>query len=103
MSETIASLKFYTDTHIPKAVATQLRLRGVEVVRCEEVGLAEVDDETHLKYATEHRRAMVSRDVDFLELHTEWLAEGKHHCGIFHVSRDLQGKIRNWHYCSRLI
>jgi hypothetical protein len=34
-------IKFYTDTHIAKAVAVQLRQKGVDIVRCEEVGMAE--------------------------------------------------------------
>jgi hypothetical protein len=36
------SLEFYTDTHITKQVAVQLRKRGVDVVLCEEVGLMAV-------------------------------------------------------------
>jgi hypothetical protein len=38
-------IKFYADTHIAKAVAVQLRLRGVDIVRCEEVDMTQVDDE----------------------------------------------------------
>ena len=38
------NVKFYTDAHIPKQVASQLRLRGIAVIRCEEIGLAEADD-----------------------------------------------------------
>jgi predicted nuclease of predicted toxin-antitoxin system len=38
------TLKFYMDTHIPKAVAIQLRNKGIDVVRCEDVGLTESDD-----------------------------------------------------------
>jgi predicted nuclease of predicted toxin-antitoxin system len=58
-------LKFYTDTHIAKAIAVQLRNRGVEVVRCEEVGLAEARDTVHLEYATNHGLAVVTHDDDF--------------------------------------
>lgn len=85
-------LKFYTDTHIAKAVAIQLRIRGVDIVRCEEVGLAEANDITHLEYATSQGRAMVSRDADFLRHHVEWQARGRRHGGIFFVQDHLQGE-----------
>jgi predicted nuclease of predicted toxin-antitoxin system len=58
-------LRFYFDTHIAKAVATQLRLKGVEVIRCEEVSMAEADDIEHLEYATANRLMLVSHDRDF--------------------------------------
>lgn len=84
-------LKFYFDTHIAKAVAAQLRLRGVDVVRCEEVGMAEASDIEHLEYATESGRAMVSMDKHFPAWHQVWQAEGKTHHGIFRVQSHLQG------------
>jgi predicted nuclease of predicted toxin-antitoxin system len=58
------TLKFYTDTHVPKAVAIQLRAQGIEVIRCEEVGLAESDDVEHLEYATSKGCTLVSHDLD---------------------------------------
>ena len=33
------SIKFYTDTHIARQVAIQLRAKGIDVVRCEDVGM----------------------------------------------------------------
>ncbi|MBL8164852.1 MAG: DUF5615 family PIN-like protein [Anaerolineae bacterium] len=65
----MSTVKFYFDTHIPKAVAIQLRARGVIVIRCEEVGLAEVDDTEHLEYATAEGLTLVSHDRDFWDLH----------------------------------
>ena len=85
------SLRFYTDTHIAKAVADQLRARGVDVVRCEEVGLAEASDVEHLEYATEQGRVMISQDQDFLRLHTEWQSTGKTHAGIMFCLPHLRG------------
>ena len=87
-----AAIKFYTDTHIAKAVAVQLRARGVDVVRCEEVGLAEVDDLEHLEYATREGRVVISADRDFLRLHARWQAEGKRHSGIMYCLPHLQGQ-----------
>lgn len=79
----MSRLQFYTDTHIDKQVAVQLRQKGIDVVRCEEVGLAEVDDETHLKYAAEHQLALITKDEGFRLRHFDWLAAGNDHWGIF--------------------
>jgi len=85
-------LRFYTDTHIAKAVAVQLTNRGVDIIRCEDVGMAEAADIAHLEYAAENDRAIVTRDADFLRHHVAWLAQGKTHGGIFFVQDHLQGK-----------
>lgn len=86
------TLKFYFDTHIAKSVADQLRTKGVDVLRCEEVGLAEASDETLLEYAVANGYAMVSMDEDFRDWHFKWIAEGKSHLGIFKVSHALEGE-----------
>jgi predicted nuclease of predicted toxin-antitoxin system len=78
------AIKFYTDTHIAKAVAVQLRARGIDVVRCEEVGMAEADDDAHLAYATREGRVVITADRDFLRLHKQWQAAGKSHGGIIY-------------------
>lgn len=84
------SLKLYTDTHIAKQVAIQLRNRGVDIVRCEEVGMAEATDEEHLAYATKEGRALVSMDRDFKRFYFEWIEARKNHAGIFSISRKFQ-------------
>jgi hypothetical protein len=89
----MTSMKFYTDTHIPKAIATQLRAKGIDIVRCEEVGLAEADDIEHLEYATSESRTLVSHDLDFLQLHASWSHSGLRHCGIVLFHRQFQGNI----------
>jgi predicted nuclease of predicted toxin-antitoxin system len=61
----VNTLKFYLDTHISKQVALQLRQKGVDVVRCEEVGIAAADDEAHLEYAATEGRILISADQDF--------------------------------------
>lgn len=85
------ALKFYFDTHIAKAAATQLRKKGVDVVRCEEVGLAQASDEEHLQYAADNGRVMVSQDEDFLALDAQWQQADRSHAGIMKVSRQYQG------------
>jgi predicted nuclease of predicted toxin-antitoxin system len=76
-------LKFYTDTHIDKQVAIQLRAKGVDVIRCEEVGMAEADDEAHLMYAAQTSLALITKDAGFRARHFQWLSQGKDHYGIF--------------------
>jgi predicted nuclease of predicted toxin-antitoxin system len=85
----MALMKFYLDTHIDKQVAIQLRQRGIEVVRCQDVALDDASDEEHLVYATDHELTLVSKDADFLDIHFEWLQANKAHCGIF-LCRDRQ-------------
>jgi hypothetical protein len=77
------SLKFYTDTHIDKQVAIQLRTHKVDVVRCEDVGMASATDEEHLAYAVQENRALITKDDDFIKLHVKWQHEQKSHEGIF--------------------
>lgn len=77
------SLKFYMDSHIPEAVATQLRASGVDVLRCQEVGLIDASDVEHLAYASQQGRAIITKDADFPALHTQWMEAGKMHYGIF--------------------
>jgi predicted nuclease of predicted toxin-antitoxin system len=79
----MSQLKFYTDTHIDKQVAIQLRQKGIEVVRCEEVGMATAADEAHLEYAAQNKLALITKDADFRSKHFEWLSQGKEHFGIF--------------------
>lgn len=88
-----SSLKFYFDTHIPKAAAVQLRSRSIEVVRCEEVDLASADDVEHLEYATAHGLTLVSHDLDFQNLHADWLYQGLRHAGIVLFDRQFQGNV----------
>lgn len=91
MSDPITTLKFYTDTHIAKAVALQLRNRSVDIIRCEEVDMAEAEDFEHLEYATREGRVIITNDEDFLALDATWREQGKTHAGIMHCRS--QGEI----------
>ncbi|MFN8527842.1 MAG: DUF5615 family PIN-like protein [Anaerolineae bacterium] len=86
------ALTFYADTHIAKAIAEQLRANGVDIVRCEEVKMAESSDEAHLEYATQAGRVMITQDADFAMLHRRWQESGRQHRGIVRVPPDLQGE-----------
>ena len=84
-------IKYFSDTHISKAVATQLRRRGVDIERSEDVGLSQAPDTELLVYATAQGRVMISHDDDFLKLHRKWQARGQNHAGIMYVLPHLQG------------
>jgi hypothetical protein len=84
-------VRFYTDAHVAKAVAEQLREKGVDVVRCQDVGLADADDSAHLEYATREGRILITHDQDFLRLHKEWQTRNQPHAGIMFCLPHLQG------------
>jgi predicted nuclease of predicted toxin-antitoxin system len=85
-------LKFYTDNHIAKAVAVQLRKRGIDAIRCEEVNMANASDLAHLEYAAKEKRILITNDDDFLKLDQNWRIEGKNHAGIMFCLSHIQGK-----------
>ena len=89
------TLKILSDTHIAKAITEQLRQKGVDAIRLEEItNLANnADDEIILTYATEQGYAVLSLDDDFDALHAQWLRNGKSHAGIFRGQYHLQGNI----------
>jgi len=86
------SLTFYTDTHISKQVALQLRQKGIDVVRCEDLDMETADDEAHLIYSTEQDRLLITFDKGFRDRAFRWLAEGRKHGGVILVKSDLQGR-----------
>ncbi len=89
MSEDLSEclLRFYTDENWPMSVVNQLRQRGIDVVRCQEVGLVgTLDDEVHLSFAAEQGRVVLTRDQDFLRLRANWMAEEQQHAGILFVN-----------------
>lgn len=76
-------LKFFTDEHISKALIEQLRRRGVDVLRCEDVGMKAAHDSELLAYAAEHGYTLLSMDDDVTKLHRQWAEAGRIHSGIF--------------------
>jgi len=79
--------KYFTDTHIDKEAIRQLRVKGLDVIRCEDVSLEKASDKILLDYATQQERVMLSCDRDFEDLHYAWVAEEKRHAGIILMSQ----------------
>lgn len=86
-----AQLKILTDKHIPKAIVEQLRRRGVDVERVEDIGMDASADEDILEYATANGRSVLSFNYDFDRLHKAWLDAGQQHAGVFRAGSHLQG------------
>lgn len=62
--------RFYFDVHVPEAAASQLRRRGVEVLRVQDIGAERLSDPEHLERALNLGRMLVTQDQDFLGLVT---------------------------------
>ena len=60
------SVKLYMDVHIPRAITSQLRLRGMDVLTAQEDGTAEFEDADLLDRATQLGRVLYSQDEDLL-------------------------------------
>lgn len=78
---------FYCDTHIPRAVALGLRRRGIDVVRAEEVELAEATDKVHMAFALRDKRVIVTQDAGFIER----IKKGEENCGIAFCEQGSRG------------
>jgi predicted nuclease of predicted toxin-antitoxin system len=86
------SPRFFFDVHIAIEVVRQLRDKGVDIIHCGDVGLADADDEALLVYAIENERVMVSCDHDFQRLHHRWRKAQREHSGIVYFRMTDQCK-----------
>ena len=60
------SLAFYMDEHVPRSIATGLRLRNIDILTVQEDGRTGFPDRKILDRATELNRIMFTQDDDFL-------------------------------------
>jgi len=82
-------VRLYLDRHIMGRLAVDLRDRGYDVVRTEEVGRDTAPDEEQLAFATAENRAVLTFNIrDFAPLHEAWQAAGRTHAGVI-VSQQL--------------
>jgi uncharacterized protein with PIN domain len=59
-------IALYMDQHVPRAITTGLRLRGIDVLTAYEDGASELDDSALLDRASELGRVLFTRDDDLL-------------------------------------
>jgi predicted nuclease of predicted toxin-antitoxin system len=66
-----------------------LQNAGYTVISPRQVGTRATDDDIHLDYATQHGCVLITYDTDdFLDLHTDYQAQGRTHSGIFLIYRE---------------
>lgn len=81
----MARIKYFTDEHVPNAVAKGLRTRGVDVTTAAEGGVLGAADPAVLTHARTEGRVVMTYDPDFLRLH----ATGMPHAGIVFGTPDM--------------
>ena len=85
-----SNITFYLDEHFSKALADGLRRRGVDVVTTTEAKNLGVTDVGQLEYAIEHGRVLVTKDDDFLSIHS---SGGEHKDIVFVRHNRLLGEV----------
>lgn len=77
----MSDVRYYTDEHVARAVASGLRTRGVDVLTLPEAGMLGATDEQHLDFAFREGRVIFTQDDDFLRL----AAKGVRHAGLVYA------------------
>ncbi len=72
------------DVHVPFAVTTALKLRGIDVLTAQQDGCSEIDDVALLNRATELGRILVTQDDDLLRIGAVWQADGRKFSAIIY-------------------
>lgn len=86
-------IRLFTDEHIFKDLARELRNRGYDAEGCYEVGRANqgISDEEQLEYATRRGCAILTEDrTDFKLIDEAWKTVGRQHAGIISHSASRQ-------------
>jgi len=79
------AVSLYMDHHVPKAITTALRLRGVDVLTAYEDGADQLDDAHLLRRAHELKRALFTQDDDLLEEAANCHRTGKPFSGVIYA------------------
>lgn len=83
------NVKFYMDVHVPRAVTTALRLRGIDVLTAQEDDSARLADDLLLLRATRLGRVLVSHDDDLLREGHRMQQEGLEFGGVIYTHQLL--------------
>src|SRR5579884_2140238 len=76
------AVQLYLDVHVDKAIHDQLRLRGVDVLRAQDNGAAQMTDEELLQRVSNLGRVIFTHDVRFKALAAEWRRTGRPFSGL---------------------
>lgn len=79
------AVSLYMDHHVPKAITTALRLRGVDVLTAHEDGADQLDDPHLLERAHELNRALFTQDDDLLEEAAKRHRTGQQFSGVIYA------------------
>lgn len=76
------SVDLYMDVHVPFAITTSLRLRGVDVLTAQEDGTRRLLDPALLDRSTELGRVLFTQDEDLLEEAAKRQRKGQMFAGV---------------------
>lgn len=79
------AIALYMDHHVPRAISTGLRLRGVDVLTAHEDGASRLQDPELLSRATELNRPLFTQDDDLLAEATRRLHAGIPFSGVIYA------------------
>ena len=79
------SIHFLMDVHIPAALTSTLRLRGVDVLTAQMDGSRELSDEELLSRALDLGRVLVTQDRDFLRIAADCQESGGLFAGVVFI------------------
>ena len=83
-------MKFLADEHIELSIVTGLKLIRIDIISVNEAGKRGSDDEEILSFAKENDRIVITRDSDFVKLHSKGIG----HAGIVFIPKFLEiGKV----------
>lgn len=82
-------LRFYFDDDIAsRGLIRALRAAGIDAVASYEAGMYGQSDASHLLHASAESRVLCSANrSDFIQLHGQWMRDGRHHAGIVLINQ----------------
>lgn len=78
------SVKLYMDVHVRRAVTSELRLRGVDILTAQEDGAGEFDDSRLLDRTTDLGRVLFTQDDDLLREAARRQETGERFTGVIY-------------------
>ena len=82
----------YLDVHVPAAIATELRRRGVDVLTAQEDGTTELEDDDLLTRTSSLGRLLFTQDIRFKALAEDWQRSARPFAGLV-FGHQLHGSI----------